>query len=413
MSVIVAHVKDGRVVEARAGEASRFELEVARDDLAGSRLEVLAYELPLSAIAFEPGVLAPRASIDGGLPPRAPDLSFAMEPIVDGARFVAVSPGSTALSRFGHARPAEVDPCVSPQATPISTPYLAERPVLVKLDESRVLLLAREDVALYERNVGLSEVSVVPSECLGSGFLAADGGLFLATCTGGIVKGVFSGSSLRIEPLPEQPELVGHEIAWMDGGRGPRGDELVGVTPTGKVATFDGIRWRSHEGLPARDPELTWLGGALWLGPGEALVGVVSEARPMWIRDGTVELVETQSTTGVSSMISSPTLGVIVGDSEASFWVMEAGRMRTLGHQGFGSWTTSMASFGDGFVFGTPFGAIGRYSAAKGMCPLSDLVVAFEPNGMVVFEDGTLLVSGSPTTNDLVWLAEMRYPGAR
>jgi hypothetical protein len=91
---------------------------------------------------------------------------------------------------------------------------------------------------------------------------------------------------------------------------------------------------------------------------------------------------------------------------------MEAGRMRTLGHQGFGSWTTAMAPFGDGFVFGTPFGAIGRYSAAKGMCPLSDLVVAFEPNGMVTFEDGTLLVSGSPSTNDLVSLAEMHYPGA-
>lgn len=407
-TLLLGRVVDGAVVGAWVwtDAENHRRIDLPSNEVEGSSLELFVYAPGTGLIAAEEGVLAPRPREQGGLLPLAPDLSYALSPILDEAVFRPIEAAKATLASFSYARPVQTSPCHPFEAASVPIDYLFERPRLVELDARRVLVLAGLEVAIYELGVGLRAIDVTPRACLLDGFRSQAGDVYVSACGRELYRARLSEGADRLElqRVASTPASVAH-FDWLDGGQGPRGFELIGISDSGSAAFFDGLEWTNESSLEPRDIDVTSLGGAVWLGPGRGLVGLASEAQPLSIVDGVAERVPTDSMSGVASMFHSPTLGPVVGDSTAAFWIMSGGRFRALGPSPIGSWATVIVGVSGGFLFGMPFGAVGKYTTEAGMCR-PEPAVAFEVIDLAVLgEEEALLVAGSLTTDQNVKLA--------
>lgn len=225
-------------------------------------------------------------------------------------------------------------------------------------------------------------------------------GLVVVTCAGEVFRGFvdFDRGSVAFRAWKDAPEGLQRAVA-ASGLETPTGIQAVLLDSNGHLVRTSSASWERSE--LALAPAL-YRGHRIFpIGDRDYLAVSSGDNRALHWRFDEEVLEPSSSSAGLMAVGRSSSNELVLGDAESKFFRLENGRWELLQASALQLWVLDIEPFGDGFLFGSPFGNVGRYSKELGLCattrPLAHNVDELVP----LADDEMLVLSGE--TEMLEW----------
>ena len=198
---------------------------------------------------------------------------------------------------------------------------------------------------------------------------------------------------LTFEVLPDSDRGTGGDR--FGAGRRQGEIEIFDVSASGYFAHYRGSWDRitklseGREGITAYNRR-----GAVWLGPGQALLAWPQDLHLWHYRNQLLEEVPTPSMDTFTAIEKIDGLGFVAGTTSGGLMIGNVGDW-TMYPGDSGLAVTRIAPFRDGVAFGGEVGTFGVYLPATGICPM---IIGHLAQGLQTLPGGTIVVGGSNGT---------------
>ncbi|MBI4816826.1 MAG: hypothetical protein HY791_11240 [Deltaproteobacteria bacterium] len=387
-SMVIGLVSENQVFSLSTSEPSWF--DVPADE--SVRPEIFEYARTLEQLGLLRGALP--ASATGELLP-LPANAYTAVIETDEAIWSRAEPTNTELSAFrSDFVPADRTGCRSFEGESFSLEITSASVRGIALGDDRALILAGEQVALYRYGSGIVSTAR-HSTCVADGFRTNQGaivgdcsGTFWEVSVGADGEALTLTSSLSLSTSAPVLRADGDEL----------GDEIFSMGRDGRVMRHDRAGSQEVGALPALGSANETLGDLRWTGPGGLSAVLVTSTAVLRVAGGQGRLVESGSEVGLVSIARVPGIGVVVADSESTFFVESKDSYERLGSASPPNWVLSIAPYEEAFVFGTQFGNLGQFVPAEGFC-VTQRPVAFAIHDILPLNGGRLLLLGEASRN--------------
>jgi hypothetical protein len=356
----------------------------------GGMLEALLYQRALDELGLIPGPIAP-ASRDPRRRLEDADATLRLELDADGRSGAwTAGPPSTELSAF------------ELEGTPSPCPRLVPDPISVSVGGAFLGLLPTPG----GRAVTVTSFGEIYEIDGSGGFTQRNvpsvfsAGAFSVLPGGDLLIGGRSGSVWRVAPLggaippaTELPHLPSFEaVEAIDGGERGAALEIVAVLKNGEIHRFDGASWSLAGAFPT-NPDAAPVASAVWVGPGEAFAASPHSGQIAHLIDGALTWETPPSQAGVTRLVRLDSIGLVAAESGGGLLIRRGASWERMPPNGNTLWVLSISRYGEGFVFGGPYGNLGIWMPSFGFCPLLQPISFFAEGTAQI--DGGLLVVGS------------------